>query len=72
MLRDQRLVGDGRDHELMLQPFGIAERERVAVAHGVEPLPQKSSASAEPTRHTIVCTMPPPARPSQRPDTRRT
>ena len=72
MVRDQRLVGDVRDDELVQQPLRVGEAERVAVAGDGGPSApsrsaQKSSASAEPTRQTTVCTMPEPARPGPAP-----
>ena len=55
---DQRLVGNVRDDELVPQALGVGEADDVAVPLDAQPLAQKSSASAEPTRQTTVCTMP--------------
>ena len=60
MVRDERRVADVRDNELVLQPLGIREPERLAVGFDprglrrVSRLAQNSSAAGEPTRQTTV------------------
>ena len=59
MVRDERLVLDVGDDELVCEPFGVLEAERLAVGLDFVPsalsrLAQNSSASAEPTRQTML------------------
>ena len=65
---DQRLVVDLDDGQLVVEPLGVGEaqgrrRARASIPLAASRFSQKSSASSEPTRQTIRCTSPAPARP---------
>ncbi len=71
VLGDQRRVGDVDDGQLVVEALGVGEAQ-VALALGLDPVRRQALGPeverlSEPTRQTILCTIPAPARPGGAP-----